>query len=913
MKYTDFVAQLIEAANSTKQLKHLSHLEDLMYEEGSAAVPDIVSSIEAFLSILKDRKFTGKTKLTTKWDGSPSIIIHSKDNDFWVASKSAFNVNPKLNRTEEDIQKNHGHAPGLVEKLTYALKYCKSLGINGTVQGDFLYTKTDLQIQMIDGQKHVTFKPNTITYAVLADSALGKRILASQMGIIIHTEYDDEFNTKNVGTYSVAKLKKSKNVFFDDAHIKDATADISLSAEESESVMSALAKIQETSKKLSKTFLDDLANHSDLAPLMAKYNNANVRAGSYATPEAAKGFAKYISGEFEKEKTKVKSEAKKQEKETKRTSLVSYIEKNQANLALAYEMYSAIVSAKLTIMTKLNKLPSMKSFMVTDNGLQATPPEGFVAVHDGRVFKLVDRLEFSAKNFAARPRGGSEVKESVELDEARTTDKETVVFCFGRTNPPTVGHKLMFDTVVGTARKLGCDYQIWISKSQDNKKNPLTVEQKLFWLRKMFPGYVFHGATAELPTLMKIATVLNTKYKKLVMVAGSDRIEEYKKLLNAYNGKDYNYDSIEFVSAGQRDADSEGVAGVSATKMRNAALENDVVTFSKGVTKTLTKDDIQTLMSQIVKGMGVKKKKINEIVDPVSGMEIAKNIYKVLVGGAPMEELEDPNEVVREALRLSKTKEFNDEMNKLIEAGRKAGLTIDVGEDDDEYKPKQVSYADFMKMLGSEKPGSSKEYLARAKKEYIREEKKDDEEYDEEDDMGDNVEEYGELSDKDIESIVGELDDEDIIDHVYDEDEFAEVDAKTGEPTEEDDEDEDDEEDMKEELINEVLSRQERIRRAVRFKRTETKRERLKTVALHRYSSQKVISKRARRAAILAVKAKMFKGRDVTKLSQAEKERAERRVQALARTGSLARIAVKMVPRIRKIEQQRLSHDKYTR
>ena len=298
---------------------------------------------------------------------------------------------------------------------------------------------------------------------------------------------------------------------------------------------------------------------------------------------------------------------------------------------------------------------------------------------------------------------------------------------------------------------------------------------------------------------------------------------------------------------------------------------------------------------------------IYEVVDSSTGMDIAKSIYKVLVGVHPLDGVEDPNEIVKEALRLSKTKEFDEEVSRLIEAGKKAGLTIDVDSEDDEYKPKQVSYADFVKMLGSEKSGVSPRYSSIARGEYIKEEyedgdEDDDKDYDEEDNMDDYVEEYGEakLSDDEIDSIVAQLDDEDIIDHVYDEDEFVDKE-------EEDEEDDESENDEEKEKIEESISRQERIRRAARFKRTATKRERARELALHRMSSPKKITKRARKAAVLAVKQKMFKGRDLSKLSVGEKERAERRVQALARSGALSRIALKLVPRIRKIEKERLS------
>lgn len=395
-----FKNYLTEKVNDTNRLKHLSHLEDLIFEEGAVGLADAIEGLEIYVSIL--HKKTGQAKITTKWDGSPSIIIHNSGDDYWVASKSAFNANPKLNRTDGDIEVNHGHAPGLVEKLKYALKYCKKLGINGTVQGDFLYTEGDLQPATIDGVKYVTFKPNTIVYAVPVDSVLGRKILASKMGIIFHTSYsgsDPATMKATVGTYSVSKLKKTPEVFFDDALIKDGTADLSLSNEEQTKLSTIMARLRSLQKVLPAKFLNTLADHDQLAPLMAQYNNANVRAGDYTSPTVVNGFIPFIEGKFAKEIEKVKTEKTKQAKASVRDELTKFISDNHAKLTFAYEAYSLMVTAKMLIVSKLNKLATMKTFVQQGNSLKPTNPEGFVAVQDKRVVKLVDRLEFSRNNF----------------------------------------------------------------------------------------------------------------------------------------------------------------------------------------------------------------------------------------------------------------------------------------------------------------------------------------------------------------------------------------------------------------------------------------------------------------------------------------------------------------------------------
>lgn len=396
---------IVEKANDTTRLKHLSHLEDLIFEEGKQGLDFAIESIVIYTNALYNKP--SGAVITTKWDGSPSIIIHHSNNDYWVASKSAFNATPKLNRTDADIEKNHGHSAGLVEKLKYALKYCKDLNINGTVQGDFLYTESDLKPQTIDGVKHVTFKPNTIVYAVSVDSDLGRRILASKMGIIFHTYYTGSDPATMVAKfgYSVTNLRKSKNVFFDDAIMKDSTKDLSLSKSEQDTLTHSHAELRKLSIAIPTSFLSWLASHKVVAELIAKYNNANVRAGSYVGSSKAHGVTQYIHDEIQKEIDKVKTSATKLRKSDERQKIIDHIEQNKMVLEKVYEAFSLIVACKMIIVSKLNKLETgVSGFVEKGNALVPTTPEGFVAVQGDRVVKLVDRLEFSRNNFLNRPR-----------------------------------------------------------------------------------------------------------------------------------------------------------------------------------------------------------------------------------------------------------------------------------------------------------------------------------------------------------------------------------------------------------------------------------------------------------------------------------------------------------------------------
>lgn len=183
---------------------------------------------------------------------------------------------------------------------------------------------------------------------------------------------------------------------------------------------------------------------------------------------------------------------------------------------------------------------------------------------------------------------------------------KSVVFAFGRFNPPTIGHELLVKAVKKLAQQRNADHVIYASRSQDAKKNPLSVEKKVKYLKLMFKSTNFAAANDQERTFIEAAKALNKKYKNIVMVAGSDRIPEFKRLLNNYNGKEFNFDTIEVVSAGERDPDADDATGMSASKMRSLAVKGNYVEFKKGLPSTVRDIDGKRLMNDIRDGMGLE-------------------------------------------------------------------------------------------------------------------------------------------------------------------------------------------------------------------------------------------------------------------------------------------------------------------
>ena len=186
---------------------------------------------------------------------------------------------------------------------------------------------------------------------------------------------------------------------------------------------------------------------------------------------------------------------------------------------------------------------------------------------------------------------------------------DTVVFTFGRFNPPTVGHEKLITAVQSVAKTRGGDFFVYPSHSQDPKKNPLNQATKIKYMKKMFPKYKSNIVASSGKTALNIASELyDKKYTTLVMVVGSDRVQEFQRILDKYNGQDkahgfYDFDQIYVVSAGERDPDAEGVEGMSASKMRAAAVEGDFKSFRMGTPEALSDADTKKLFNDIRKGM----------------------------------------------------------------------------------------------------------------------------------------------------------------------------------------------------------------------------------------------------------------------------------------------------------------------
>lgn len=208
---------------------------------------------------------------------------------------------------------------------------------------------------------------------------------------------------------------------------------------------------------------------------------------------------------------------------------------------------------------------------------------------------------------------------------------KSVVFAFGRFNPPTIGHELLVKAVKKLASAQGADHAIYASRSNDAKKNPLAVDKKVHYLNLMFPHTHFVAADANVRTFIEAAKELNKKYKNITMVAGSDRISEYEKILNKYNGTEFHFDTVQVISAGERDPDADDASGMSASKMRALAAKGDYTSFKGGLPSSLRDIDGRRLMNDIRVGMGHPplKEQVSLVKDELREKYFRKEIFNI--------------------------------------------------------------------------------------------------------------------------------------------------------------------------------------------------------------------------------------------------------------------------------------------
>jgi uncharacterized protein YdcH (DUF465 family) len=381
----------------TKQLGHLHHIEDHSFLNGKVGTEHALNTLREMHNHLSGQK--SAVKIGTKYDGAPSLVFgrmpkgHPQEGKYFVATKSIHNANPKINYTPEDIVQNHGHAPGLVEKLNAALEHIPKLDLKhgDMYQGDVMYTKPDVRE---DGKKF-SFTPNTLTYSTDKNSEEGKKIGNAKIGIAVHTKYEGD-KTGSLEGYSarfmpdLSKLKQHPDVHIISTESKVRPENYNPHQRAEFERHMAIAKDIHDSM--------DESSHSAIAPhsdVISTYINTEVRRNGVPNH---KDFVDYIDEKGNKEISKLKSQSAIDRKTQLHKAKITDIKKNKAHFDKLFQLHKHLQSAKDILASAANNNETYS------NSIDGVPSEGegSVVVHPKQniIDKAVNRSRFSAANFA---------------------------------------------------------------------------------------------------------------------------------------------------------------------------------------------------------------------------------------------------------------------------------------------------------------------------------------------------------------------------------------------------------------------------------------------------------------------------------------------------------------------------------
>jgi hypothetical protein len=380
---------------------HMNHVEDKVLYGG------VDGTRQAILALrdLKNKIKCNEGAVSVKWDGAPSIFAGTdpKDGKFFVAKKGIFNKNPKVYKTFDDI--DNEFSGQIADKLKLCLTYLPQLGIEGVVQGDYLFGESDVRTETIKDDTYVVFHPNTIAYAVPNNSVLADSISKARLGIVLHTKYTFGDNSNDFATLraeygcDISTLNKTDDVFAISSNMTIPTNDMDI-----DDVSKDLSECGKLFNQIpSETFTR--LQTSKLPGLIEQFNNTYVREGKNIgdSRRHLSNFIAWISSKYEAEIASRKTERGKSSQRQKLNELLSFFtDSTSDDVKKIFDLQKHLVSAKIKVINTLDIINEVKTFVKTVDGYEATKAEGYVAIDTlgGDAVKLVDRMEFSYNNFS---------------------------------------------------------------------------------------------------------------------------------------------------------------------------------------------------------------------------------------------------------------------------------------------------------------------------------------------------------------------------------------------------------------------------------------------------------------------------------------------------------------------------------
>ena len=390
---------------------HLEHLEDEIINNGISGGRASINFLRELRDMMKGNA-SGRVNMTVKWDGAPAIWCgpHPETGDFFVAKKSLFNKTEALYYSSvKEINDSSDLNGTLKSKFVEAFNAFSGIGMDEILQGDLMFTDGEKKSNVkMDGKTYITFQPNTILYAVQKDSKLGKEIDTATLGVVWHTTYSGSTIDGLSASFGAKLPPASSKVWQDDATYKDTTGYGNMTATETVKLTQALTN---TGKAFHGITAKDLKKFNDIQTALTSKGASGASYKTYTNTLIRKGKwnpngRDYLSHVESYWKSKIIAKVKMQKTKDIKTQIgkdimrdLRSISKMVDNLA---KFQGHLIDSKKLIITALNRVKSIGTFVKTDKGFKVVNPEGYVAIDsDGSAVKLVDRMEFSANNFNA--------------------------------------------------------------------------------------------------------------------------------------------------------------------------------------------------------------------------------------------------------------------------------------------------------------------------------------------------------------------------------------------------------------------------------------------------------------------------------------------------------------------------------
>lgn len=397
---------LVEA--SGKNL-HMEHLEDEVLNGGVNGTRGAINFLRSLRDMLAGHNREA-VNVTVKWDGAPAVCAGIHPNGkFFVDYKSM--RRPCF--TQSDVDEHFGGGP-LHSKMTALLEHLPKLKIPGNIfQGDVLWTAdTEKKIKTIDGEKSVTFTPNTITYAVPLNTELAKKIITAKVGIVFHTTYrtagqEDLTDLKAEFGADINLWTSHRDIWAVNADFTDLSGSATFTEADTTKVTRMLSELGKDFNKVNGRFLDNISKDNIIRTHIKTFMNTKVREGEFVDnyKKSARDCVKWIENKMQKEVAKLKSERGRQRKQMTVDGYMKSLNGSMDQIEIIFRLMSLINNIKLFIVKKLEEVKGLtNTFIRTPSGYKVTKPEGFVAIDtfdNQKGLKLVNRMEFSRINFTA--------------------------------------------------------------------------------------------------------------------------------------------------------------------------------------------------------------------------------------------------------------------------------------------------------------------------------------------------------------------------------------------------------------------------------------------------------------------------------------------------------------------------------